>query len=630
MTDYLPKTFSLPSRAVFFGQAAVTLMIHTGLCIFVGPNGSGKSEVLRWLRDHVRHAEPPPLGRKLLYLSSGRTSVLESYRSVTGIHGPSSLDSSPAAVGHQDWTRNWWQFESATGMLLRLKDRPDLLLKVEARLQALYQRRLRLDWSQQGLRVGFLPTTGGEQYYANAEASGIIELVPLLAAIYDDEIGALLIDEPEISLHPQLQNFLLHEIESFAGDPTDPKRKLIVFATHSPTMLPIRRIKDVIQLTFFIDRQNAPIQIAHDTGELRSARLSALVARLSENHKLAFFARSVLLVEGPSDEIVVTGLALKLDHPLLASNTQVVPVTGKGQFAETVKLFRLMGKNVFVLADLDGLADDNQLVGAFRDAAQVAANACGMGSVTEIDRGIRDKLNTLLDDAFTALSAAILKHQYWTARGDTPDEELKAKRRATLAALFMTSREELKTLLSGELLALRNRYEALMDILATAGCVILCRGTIENYYFGQYRVANVGKPEAAAAEMEGLSTRAVAEICQRFHDVIRAIDLAAPLKRIDENELLREQLGSLLGAALQVVRPGMSDEELNARAIGIFSSTTSVFRFANRSIKSKDGAPLRRVEVSIKSPLFVRDNFPFQISEQDNITLTIAERLPST
>ena len=76
--------------------------------------------------------------------------------------------------------------------------------------------------------------------------------------------------------------------------------------------------------------------------------------------------------------LLVSALSLKLEHPLLGSNTQVVPVTGKGQIAETVKLFRLMGKRVFVLADLDALIDDNQLVSAFGEAAQTAANDAGM------------------------------------------------------------------------------------------------------------------------------------------------------------------------------------------------------------------------------------------------------------
>jgi len=628
MAEFLPKTISLPGKPIFFGGRAITVTLNTGLCIFVGPNGAGKSEVLRWLRDHLRQREQLSQDRKVLYLSSGRSSLLEIYRSVTGQSGPTHIHREPAAIGAQGWGPQWWQFEGTTGMLLRLKDRSDLLLKVEATLQALYQRRLKLEWTQSGLQVGFSPTTGGKDYFANDEASGIIEFIPLLAAIYDDEVGALLVDEPEISLHPQLQTFLLQEMEKFAGDPNNHAKKLIVIATHSPTMLPLRRIKDIPRLVFFTDQRNPPTQINAEAGELKSVKLGALIARLSENHKLAFFARNVLLVEGPSDEIVVSGLALMLEHPLLGSNTQVVPVTGKGQFGETVKLFRLMGKNVFVLADLDSLADDNQLVSVFHDGAQAAANAHGAASITDIDRSIRNTLNTLLNKAFDTLSVGAQNHRYWQDRGKTPDEELKAKRRATVAALFLTPEEALKDLLSGELLALRKRHEVLLDILATAGCIILRRGTIEDYYFDNQSLTSLGKPEAAATEMETLSAHSATDIRERYEDIIRAIEISAPLRKIDENALLREQLASLLGAALQIVRPGMPDDELNARTAANFSSTTPIFRFTNRSTQTSD-APFRRVEVSMKSPLFVRDCFPFVVTEQDNLTLIVGQKLNS-
>jgi hypothetical protein len=247
----------------------------------------------------------------------------------------------------------------------------------------------------------------------------------------------------------------------------------------------------------FSERQTQPVQIPTSAGELQSRKLAALVARLSENHKLAFFARSVLLVEGPSDEIVVSALSLKLEHPLLGSNTQVVPVTGKGQIAETVKLFRLMGKRVFVLADLDALIDDNQLVSAFGEAARTAANDAGMGTVMEIDRGIRDNLATLLDQAFNHLQPAAETHRYWIARDHSPAEELKAKRRATVAALLTSAEAGLaQSSIGTELKALRKRYEALVELMAKAGCTFLRRGTIEDYYFSQFPATSYTKPEA--------------------------------------------------------------------------------------------------------------------------------------
>jgi Predicted ATP-dependent endonuclease of the OLD family len=87
--------------------------------------------------------------------------------------------------------------------------------------------------------------SGGASYAANHEASGILQLVALLAAIHNDEIGALLIDEPEISLHPQHQAFLLEEMERVAGDPSDHSRKLIVIATHSASLLPLRKLSEL-------------------------------------------------------------------------------------------------------------------------------------------------------------------------------------------------------------------------------------------------------------------------------------------------------------------------------------------------------------------------------------------------
>jgi predicted ATP-dependent endonuclease of OLD family len=84
------------------------------------------------------------------------------------------------------------------------------------------------------LEIRIAPTNGGEPYLANDEASGIIQLAPLLAAIYNDEIGALLIDEPEISLHPQYQAFIMQELEAISGDPfLEPGKKLVIVATHS-------------------------------------------------------------------------------------------------------------------------------------------------------------------------------------------------------------------------------------------------------------------------------------------------------------------------------------------------------------------------------------------------------------
>ena len=74
--------------------------------------------------------------------------------------------------------------------------------------------------------LSFLASTrGGGRYQLSREASGLLQLVTILTALYDDEVGALLLDERQVSLHPQLQAFLLHEILGIAGDPADNAKK---------------------------------------------------------------------------------------------------------------------------------------------------------------------------------------------------------------------------------------------------------------------------------------------------------------------------------------------------------------------------------------------------------------------
>ena len=113
------------------------------------------------------------------------------------------------------------------------------------------------------------------------------------------KIGALLIDEPEISLHPQHQAFLLEEMEQVAGDPLESTRKIIVIATHSAALLPLRSVTELPAMMFFNSVRSAPAQIPTAADILKRTKLKTLVARLSATHRLAMFAERVLLVEGP-------------------------------------------------------------------------------------------------------------------------------------------------------------------------------------------------------------------------------------------------------------------------------------------------------------------------------------------
>jgi predicted ATPase len=590
--------------------------IRPGITTLVGPNGAGKTRALRAIKRELDGIHFKGMhGRKTHFLAAGRSSPFESFRA--SVNSPHGVDANDAAVGHVSFQNNWWNFESVTGVLLALDRRADLRLKIEARLQQLFDRSVLLSWSQSGLSVRISPMSGGASYAANHEASGILQLVALLAAIHNDDIGGLLIDEPEISLHPQHQAFVLDEMERVAGDPSDPTRKIIVIATHSASLLPLRKISELPSIAFFNSASKPPAQVPCDADILKRAKLAALVARLSTTHRMAMFAEHVLLVEGPSDEIIATQLARRLDLRLLARNAQILPVTGKGEFGEAAKLLRLVNKRVAILADLDALADDNGLVRHFSDLPEAAAcaNKIARTSLADLDSDLRAALNKFMTQHESAVDAAALTYRDWSSN----ESKTLSKRRVTLARL-LTDPASFGDAAALEAATLCTLYNALLDALEELGCFFLRGGAIENCY--QTTATGHGKPDLAAEEAARFETSTTEDLKQNYKTVIAALSHIAPNQRVDEDQLLRPKLGAVLTAAFLGMNSKSSDEQLNLAARVTIGADAEVFRLSNLS---KDGL---RIKVEIASPLFRRDTFPFEIGRDDNPTLVVPSKLP--
>ncbi len=519
------QAWPLEVKVKLLGDVAAegVVKIRPGITTLVGPNGSGKTRALRSIKTALDATQLIGAhGRKTHFLAAGRNSPFENFRAA--INGPGQIDQSDAAVGHRIHQNQWWNFESVTGGLLALHSRADLRLKIEARLQQLFDRSVQLSWSQQGLTVRISPISGGMPYAANHEASGILQLVALLAAIHNNEIGVLLIDEPEISLHPQHQAFLLEEMEKVAGDPSDPTQKVIVIATHSASLLPLRRISDLPTIAFFNSIRRPPAQVPEDAEILKRTKLAAMVARLSTTHRMAMFAERVLLVEGPSDEIITTQLARELGLRLLARNAQILPVTGKGEFAEAAKLFRLMDKQVAVLADLDALADGNGLVCQFSELPEALAVADRLGrtSLADLDRDLRVSLTKFISSHQATVDAAAGTYRDWSSQ----ESCVLAKHRVTLARV-LTDPESFGNSAAADAVSLRTRYDLLLGALAELGCFFLRRGAIENYY--QTSAADLGKPLIAAEEASRFEEVGAENLRRDYANIMALMALAVDI-----------------------------------------------------------------------------------------------------
>lgn len=596
------------------GKPGGTITIRPGITTLVGPNGSGKTRALRSIQRALRARGVE--AAHVRFLPAGRTGPIERYRAATDAPGVGSAHGE-AFYGHMSYRNQWHEIESVVGDVMNLDQRPDLRIKVETRLQQLFERGIDFQWSQQGLAMSFTAMSNNARYQSGLEASGITQLVSLLAAIYDDTIGTLIVDEPEISLHPQLQAFILEEMESVAGDWADPSKKRILISTHSPSFLPLRSLSDLPNIVFFGGDADCR-QIDPADGLLQSSKLKDFVARISLSHRQALFAERILLVEGPSDEIVAARTARRLGLKIEARNTQILPALGKGEFREARKLFTEIGMRVTVLADLDALADDNRLVNDFSgaDGAIAIANAIGHPSLIDLDGKLRSELGELITANTTAIDGAVGAYAYWS---DKQDPDVK-RRRCTLAQL-LTDPSAFTGELGAKMTALATRYDALLAGLERLGCFFLRRGAIENYYAEVS--SNAGKPARASTEADRLAVLTPAQLAAEYPELVRALRCAAPGRNIDESVLLRAKLAAVLGAIFQSMKPDSTDAQIEAMAVSVLPAIEGLFSFHNATSVNQPA-----VRVKLRSKIFNLTGFPLTVMRKDNLTEAVGQVQP--
>ena len=380
------------------------LVIRGGITTFVGPNGSGKTQLLRAAKNAVSSLVD---GKKTRYISAGRLGPLEFFRSDYDGQRGSRIRYDEATFGDKSSMSRRHNTETVLGDFASLSERPDILIKVQARLRKLFRRDIRIDWDGGSLRVYFSRTDVETAEYSSArEASGLLHLVATLSALFDDDVGCTLIDEPEVSLHPQLQSFLYEEMRKVAGDPSRDGKKLVLLSTHSTEFINIRSLDDLASIVFCNDLQEDPVQVDPTNPEFRDRKISALLARIGQEHKRAFFCRRPLLVEGVSDQIVCSGLSRQLDINLEASGSQILPVSGKGQMPTVVKLLRNLGKEPVILADADALADGLDIVGAYTllPEATVAAQDMAHRDAPSLARSVYRDFVQMVSDNWNGIS----------------------------------------------------------------------------------------------------------------------------------------------------------------------------------------------------------------------------------
>ena len=370
-----------------------------------------------------------------------------------------------------------------------LEERIDLRIQIEATLSHLFGRDISLDWDSGNLIPMAVRRKGGESYRLDREeCHGIKELFVLLTHLYDTTHDYLIIDEPELNLHPQYQAFFMQEVRKVAGDPTiSPDKKIIFLITHSPFILDLRSEDDLRSIVSFDLNFSEPKHFASIESNVTSSIFAA--GRSNAHHKQLFFSDNPIFVEGPLDSRIVESLMEARGVSVAAAGSCIIDSGGVEEVNHYYKLCQGVGKKAHFVYDLDSLFIGNlrRCIGS-DDSIQSFLASAGVGNDFGKYVGALDQC---LTKAIDKLLASRLSHNLKMIKefmdgfgGDRKDwsKEQLAKSRVAMMTAISLHRDDVAEATSESIVKdIEGRWSKVLTTLKEKNIHILSGGTLERY-----------------------------------------------------------------------------------------------------------------------------------------------------
>ena len=476
-----------------------------------------------------------------------------------------------------------------------LEERMDLRIQVEATLSHLFNREIILEWDSGNL-VAKVRRLGGYSSYRldREECHGIKELLVLLTHLYDDQHQCLIIDEPELNLHPQYQAFFLQEVRKVAGDPTTKGNKKIIFLiTHSPFILDFRSLDDLNSVISFSLDYSVPKQVCNLQPGIQAPL--PFIRRLNAHHKQLFFSDNPIFVEGILDAQLVTAMIEARGASVAGAGSCIIDAGGADEVDHYLRLCQGLGKESHFLYDLDSLfrgslrrcIRQDQSIQSFLASAGLGndfGKYCGQleGKLTDLIKN--QLLNRPLPPQLTRLEDLLRNFGAWPW-----DNTNLAKARTAVITAISRYRNDVVSVVSEQaVMDIEGHLEQVLTALRQKNIHLLPGGTIERYlpcYTGDvYELPDEAKRQAAIDEMQELSKPMTeAELSSRYGDLFEAVCRLPSKEDVEVEPILRNYLSDYVHELQKtvVINPGWSREQVQLRLNASLPSTAKVFSIAS-------------------------------------------------
>ncbi|MEG4586124.1 AAA family ATPase [Microcoleus sp. MOSTC5] len=178
-------------------------------------------------------------------------------------------------------------------------------------------------------------------------SSGEKEILNFLLGIfaYNIKNGLIIVDEPEVHLHPKWQSLLLELFFDLA----DLTQNQFIFSTHSPIFINQKTISKIVRVYKSSGKSTIKNFLKSNFDETKDL----LHIINSHNNEKIFFADKVVLVEGITDRIFWEQLINLYKKAEKSEIIEVLEVHGKINLEKYRKFLKKIDLDNYIIADLD-------------------------------------------------------------------------------------------------------------------------------------------------------------------------------------------------------------------------------------------------------------------------------------